>query len=913
MAIVCGPRAGTCASPTAVSIDPSVEGRFTVLLGDTAGTPAFNPLPEDLFTSGGDRYLGVTIATDLEMTPRKRLSSVPWAYNTARLEGLQALDSGSTDSYIVAGDENGNIVLTGDPQGGGVDQGVLYINPSGGQVDSGDTLLGLAVDGAEVFTVNEAGDTNIEGDLTVGAGATVSLFVDSQTGLVGLGGNVSPAAGLTVGTGSVDFASGADSVYIANDLEVDGTIYGQFSGTINPNLTEGSVIFQGAGGLSEDNANFFWDSGNARLGLGTASPEYLLDLADTMQIGDATDTEQDLIVFNNGKAIGSRPTIGWEKDIFYNILEGIKMNNPDGPMTLLINSEDNYSATIANSQNNDSEVEIMVSHNSDPSTSVNLYAHVMGLSPTTHNPYLGYRRDTEIQTYLEAITSASGIEEVVFNQGGFNTDFRVESDNLENMFFIDAETDTVAVGTATTSASFSFQVEGASSLNGDVDFNNNEAKQFRVENVAGSLVGAPACSASTQGRQYYDTDDDNAYVCVESSPGVYSWFNLTQTFTSTSTKVVTAGTGADYSTIGAAAGYLNTLTGGIIILTPETHTVSNLVDLTNITLIGSNIQDTVINITGSGRMDIKETQFKYLTIQVSSGITANSGLDAKYEVTTNSSATFESVDFNIGAGKYLIDSSEASEPTVNLVFTNSSAASNGAGIVPAQASDNLSDSSTVYVTAQGRTGELDFNDWDIDISGFANVYTTGTLTNIPNDTIYIYPGMNLQGAVDSLPNGGIIKLLPGIHNITDTLLLDNDSIELSGYGDSSILRAAGFASQGQTDAAIQIGVADGSAPVNDVIVKDFKLEVDNINVHGIRAVGGEDIIVTNMTVEKTNGASGSGTAARVAIQMLDGTAEPLVRSVVKDCRIIGDQAGSDYFTDGIHITGGIGLVLPGFG
>ena len=46
----------------------------------------------------------------------------------------------------------------------------------------------------------------------------------------------------------------------------------------NPGLTPGSVAFQGASGLSQDNANFFYDSTNHRLGLGTTTPRYVLDV-----------------------------------------------------------------------------------------------------------------------------------------------------------------------------------------------------------------------------------------------------------------------------------------------------------------------------------------------------------------------------------------------------------------------------------------------------------------------------------------------------------------------------------------------------------------------------------------------------------------------------------------------------------
>lgn len=49
-------------------------------------------------------------------------------------------------------------------------------------------------------------------------------------------------------------------------------------GTIT-SATAGSVLFAGTSGiLSQNNANFFWDNTNARLGLGTASPSYTLDV-----------------------------------------------------------------------------------------------------------------------------------------------------------------------------------------------------------------------------------------------------------------------------------------------------------------------------------------------------------------------------------------------------------------------------------------------------------------------------------------------------------------------------------------------------------------------------------------------------------------------------------------------------------
>ena len=53
---------------------------------------------------------------------------------------------------------------------------------------------------------------------------------------------------------------------------------GTISGTMNPGLTPGSIIFQGASGLTQDNANFFFDDANNRVGIGTASPAAKLNI-----------------------------------------------------------------------------------------------------------------------------------------------------------------------------------------------------------------------------------------------------------------------------------------------------------------------------------------------------------------------------------------------------------------------------------------------------------------------------------------------------------------------------------------------------------------------------------------------------------------------------------------------------------
>ncbi|MCE2928432.1 MAG: hypothetical protein LW817_02235, partial [Candidatus Caenarcaniphilales bacterium] len=132
-----------------------------------------------------------------------------------------------------------------------------------------------------------------------------------------------PDASLEVGDGTVNFIDGTDDALIADDLEVDGSIFTtsingssaafttgsittlnttttnsttinttnlNASGTVNGStfksaLNNGSVVFANASGvLSQNNAQFYWDRNNNRLGLGTNNPSQKLDVNGQLRI-----------------------------------------------------------------------------------------------------------------------------------------------------------------------------------------------------------------------------------------------------------------------------------------------------------------------------------------------------------------------------------------------------------------------------------------------------------------------------------------------------------------------------------------------------------------------------------------------------------------------------------------------------
>lgn len=176
-----------------------LDGIFQVSLG------AHTALPGDVDFNSDNIYLGVNFDGDGEMEPRIRLSAVPQAFNSDKVDGLDA-------TQFIRSDASGNYT-----------SGTLAFD-SGTTLDiKGDLIVtdtGIVLDGV---TTNFAatGDVSFNTD---------DLFIKKSDGSVGIGKNNPGTA-----------------------LDVNGTITG--SQLIDSGLTSGRVTYATTDGLLTDSAN----------------------------------------------------------------------------------------------------------------------------------------------------------------------------------------------------------------------------------------------------------------------------------------------------------------------------------------------------------------------------------------------------------------------------------------------------------------------------------------------------------------------------------------------------------------------------------------------------------------------------------------------------------------------------------
>jgi hypothetical protein len=158
-------------------------------------------------------------------------------------------------------------------------------------VANGGTNSSTALTGKQIMVSNSGATAIVE------AGA----MTDGQL-LIGSTGAQPVIATLSAGTNAgVTIANAAGSITLSTVQDIRTSASPSFTGLTISGLTAGSVPFAGAGGaITQDNANFFFDDTNNRLGLGNAAPARTLDVAGNaivhgpFKLQDATATKANM-------------------------------------------------------------------------------------------------------------------------------------------------------------------------------------------------------------------------------------------------------------------------------------------------------------------------------------------------------------------------------------------------------------------------------------------------------------------------------------------------------------------------------------------------------------------------------------------------------------------------------------------
>jgi hypothetical protein len=201
-------------------------------------------------------------------------------------------------------------------------QGRLFISTNTGQIfeDTGTawTLVADAgVGGGTLSSVCVNGNTTATGIVITAGGLTANQIIKSG----GTAAQILAADGSVITAGTNITISGGTVSSNSTGMAIGGSI---------TSATAGSVLFAGTSGvLQQDNANFFWDDTNNRLGIGTALPGSSLDIhgSGSMVQLNGTSTNNSYLLFQNagtGKwRIGNLYNAGANTFEIHDILNGI--------------------------------------------------------------------------------------------------------------------------------------------------------------------------------------------------------------------------------------------------------------------------------------------------------------------------------------------------------------------------------------------------------------------------------------------------------------------------------------------------------------------------------------------------------------------------------------------------------------
>ncbi|MBP9709876.1 hypothetical protein KBD61_02495 [Patescibacteria group bacterium] len=209
---------GTTALPTAIPVAVQ-DGLFSLLLGDSSAEGFWQNTLDSVNWNTDALYLGVTIASDSEMSPRKRLGAVPQAFNAEQLQGMYASSTASGGQNLFTVNQTENNAATSS-------RTALLVRSNGTSNQNDFLLRGVNDQDTTVFSLNRQGSVTSSGSFYYGGNGTSTL-----SGSLSVGGNTSSSR-LTVDQGLTVYGNTSLGAGSAQTV----TVSGRFNSSLLPSV-----------------------------------------------------------------------------------------------------------------------------------------------------------------------------------------------------------------------------------------------------------------------------------------------------------------------------------------------------------------------------------------------------------------------------------------------------------------------------------------------------------------------------------------------------------------------------------------------------------------------------------------------------------------------------------------------------
>ena len=289
-------------------------------------------------------------------------------------------------------------------------------------------------------------------------------------------------------------------------------------------MTAGSVLFAGVGGLvSQDNANFFFDNTNNRLGLGNAAPTVTLDVTGAVKISSTLAVTGDTTLLGN-LTVDDVGTFFVDSTQNFVGIGTLAPTLPGGSSGLQILADGSLAEFLFTAYRTASP-RALIKMQGSRGTLAAPTALVSG-SEITRIDGEGYtasafERATEISFQMGTGTVGSGSApgrivfstspdattsttekfridstNVVFNENSLDHDFRIESDTNTSCFFLDGGNSFIGINNATPSAALdvtgAVEISTTLTVTGDVIVDTSAFVVDTSNNRVGIGIAAPA-------------------------------------------------------------------------------------------------------------------------------------------------------------------------------------------------------------------------------------------------------------------------------------------------------------------------------------------------------------------------------------------------------------------------------------